>query len=202
MSCASFASCSMTGMIGVSPGRSSKPACSSPARKRADEAHQVRAAVVGGLGDVDRLQRAGGERGRERVGEEIGPRPLAQQVDDGLRRGHEAAHAAAERLAERAGDDLHALARAGQRRRAAALLAEMPVGVAVVDHDEGAVALGEVADLRQLGDVAVHGEDAVGGDQLEAGAVARRPPSAAPPARSCRNWRSGSASPCTAGCRR
>ena len=52
------------------------------------------------------------------------------------------------------------------------LLAEMPVRVAVVDHDEGAVALGEVADLRQLRHVAVHGEDAVGGDQLEAGAVA------------------------------
>ena len=71
-----------------------------PARKRRDEAHQMRAAVVGRLGDVDRLQRAGGDRRRQRVGEEVGPRALAQHVDDRLRRGDEAAHAAAERLAE------------------------------------------------------------------------------------------------------
>ena len=64
-----------------------------------------------------------------------------------------------------------ALAGAGQRRRAAAAFAEMAVRVAIVDHDERAVALGEVADLRQLRDVAVHREDAVGGDQLEARAV-------------------------------
>ena len=34
--------------------------------------------------------------------------------------------------------------------------------------DEGAVALGEVADLGERGDIAVHREDAVGRDQLEA----------------------------------
>ncbi len=39
---------------------------------------------------------------------------------------------------------------------------------------EGAVALGEIADLRKLRHVAVHGEDAVGGDQLEARAVGLR----------------------------
>ena len=134
----------------------------------------MRAAVVGRLGDVDGLERAGRDGRRQRVREQIGPRPLAQQVDDGLRRGDEAAHAAAERLAERAGDDLDALARAGQRRRAAAALAEMPVRMAIVDHDEGAVALGEVADLAELRDVAVHREDAVGGDELEARAVGLR----------------------------
>ena len=158
-------------MIGVSPGRSSKPAASRPVAEARAWLDQVRAPVVGRLGDLDRLERAGGDRRRERVGEEVGPRPLAQQVDDRLRRGDEAAHAAAERLAERAGDDLDAVAGAGQRRRAAALLAEMPVRMAIVDHDDGAVALGEIADLRELGDVAVHREDAVGGDQLEARAV-------------------------------
>ena len=49
--------------------------------------------------------------------------------------------------------------------------AEMAVSVAIVDHDEGAVALGEIADLLQLRHIAVHGEDAVGRDQLEARAV-------------------------------
>ena len=41
--------------------------------------------------------------------------------------------------------------------------------MAVVHHDQGAVLLGDVADLGQLGDVAVHAEDAVRDDELEAG---------------------------------
>ena len=43
--------------------------------------------------------------------------------------------------------------------------------VAVVDQHHRAVALGERADLRQPGDIAVHREDAVGRDQLEPRAV-------------------------------
>ena len=34
---------------------------------------------------------------------------------------------------------------------------------------QGVVLVGQIADLVELGDVAVHGEHAVGGDQLEAG---------------------------------
>ena len=62
---------------------------------------QERAPVVGFDGDLQRVQGPGRDRGAKRVREEIGPRPLAQQVDDRLRRGDEAAHAAAERFAER-----------------------------------------------------------------------------------------------------
>ena len=43
--------------------------------------------------------------------------------------------------------------------------AEDAGGVAVVDHDDGVVAVGQVADVRQRGERAVHREDAVGGDQ-------------------------------------
>ena len=39
--------------------------------------------------------------------------------------------------------------------------------MALVDHDEGVVFFGEVADFVHGGDVAVHGEDAVGGDDAE-----------------------------------
>ena len=53
--------------------------------------------------------------------------------------------------------------------RAAAALAHEAGGVRVVDHDHGVVAVGQVADRRQLGDRAVHREDAVGGDQPEPG---------------------------------
>ena len=135
---------------------------------------QERPPVVGLDGDFERSEGARRDRRSERVGEEIGPRPLPQEVDDRLRGGDEAAHAAAQRLAEGAGDDVDAVPRAGQRRRAAPLLAEMAGGVAVVDQHFRVVALGQRADLGELCDITVHREDAVGGDQLEAGAVGRR----------------------------
>ena len=40
-----------------------------------------------------------------------------------------------------------------------------PDGVGVVHHHHRVVLVGQVADRREVGDVAVHGEDAVGGDQ-------------------------------------
>ena len=92
---------------------------------------------------------------------------MAQEIDDRLVGGDEAAHAPAKRLAEGAGDDVDPVARAGQRRRAATLLAEMPGRVAVVDQHQRAVAVGKLADLLQLGDIAVHREHAVAGDELE-----------------------------------
>ena len=51
IACASFASCSITGMIGVSPGRSSKPAACHPAAEALTSLHQMRAPVVGRLRD-------------------------------------------------------------------------------------------------------------------------------------------------------
>ena len=41
----------------------------------------------------------------------------------------------------------------------------------VVDHHDGAVFFGEIAEAGQRADVAVHGEDAVGDEQLVAGLV-------------------------------
>ena len=48
--------------------------------------------------------------------------------------------------------------------------------VRVVDHDERVVAVGEVADLVELGEVAVHREDAVGRDEPVPGIRASREP--------------------------
>ena len=153
-------------MIGVSPGATVNPAFSTPSRNR--RAWFFSSAPAVGLDrNFQRLQGSRGERGRKRIGKEIGPGALAQEIDDRLVGGDEAAHAAAERLAERAGDDVYAVARAGQRRRSATLLAEMPGRMAVVDQDQRAVTVGKFADLLQLGDIAVHREYAVAGDELE-----------------------------------
>ena len=54
--------------------------------------------------------------------------------------------------------------------RAAAVLAHEAHGVRIVDHHQGVVLVGQIADARQVGDDAVHREDAVGGDQAEPGA--------------------------------
>jgi len=54
---------------------------------------------------------------------------------------------------------------------AAAVAAEDARGVGVVNHHDGAVFFGEIAESRQGADVAVHREDAVGDEQLFAGLV-------------------------------
>ena len=54
---------------------------------------------------------------------------------------------------------------------AAPVAAEHAGGVRVVDHHDGAVFFGEIGELRQRADVAIHGEDAVGDEQLVAGLV-------------------------------
>ena len=103
--------------------------------------------------------------GRDGVREEVRPRALAQQLDHLAAAGDVPAAGAADRLAQGAGEDVHAAAGAGALGRAAAARAEDADGVRVVDHDHRVVALGEVADRRQVRDVAVHREHAVRGDQ-------------------------------------
>ena len=78
---------------------------------------------------------------------------------------------AAKRLAEGARDDIDAIAGTREGRSALALIAEMAGGVAFVDQHGGLVVLGEIADFGQFGDIAIHGENAVGDDELEAGSV-------------------------------
>ena len=104
-----------TGALSRSRWRSS-PVCSS------------RSSTLSEVAAIDR---------RQRVGEEIGPRALAQPVDDLPARRGVAARGAAQGLAQGAGQDVDpALDAAVLRRAAAAVLAEKADGVAVVDHDQ------------------------------------------------------------------
>ena len=48
------------------------------------------------------------------------------------------------------------------------MVAHKADGVAVVHHHQSAVFVGQVADALEIGDKAVHGENAVGGDHLDA----------------------------------
>ncbi len=82
-----------------------------------------------------------------------------------------AARGAAERLAQRAGDDVHAPRHAAVLGRAAPACADHADRVRIVDHHQRIEARGDVADRVEARDDAVHREHAVGGDQLEARAV-------------------------------
>lgn len=95
----------------------------------------------------------------ERVGKEIGPRALAEEVDRRLRTGD----IAAECFAQSAGEDIGA--NAGMGRRAFAFCAHEADGVAIVDHHRGVVLIGKRADFRQVGEGAIHAENLVGGDR-------------------------------------
>ena len=74
----------------------------------------------------------------------------------------------AERLAERADDDVDLVLEPGLGDGAAAAGAERAGAVRLVDDHAHVVAPGELDDLRQRRDVAVHREDAVGDDQRAA----------------------------------
>ena len=74
---------------------------------------------------------------------------------------------AAQRLAERAGDHVDAIDHAGVLGGAAAAVAEHADAERVVDDHHRVVALGEIADRREVRDPAGERVDAVGDDRAE-----------------------------------
>ena len=167
MRAVSAASPNITGTIGCSPGSRSKPASVISARNSAAFADELRPQVVRLLEQVERGERAGDDRRRERVREQVRPRALAQQVDDLAPRRHVAAGCAAQRLAERPGVDVDPVGDAAELGRPAAVLADEADRVRVVDEHQRAELVGQVADLGERRDVAVHREHAVGDDHAE-----------------------------------
>ena len=159
-------------MIGCSPGNRLKPALAMPDRKRAALWNSLSRRSSPCFGQIDGLEAGADDGRRQGVGEEIGPGPLAHQVDDGLGRRDIAAGRAAQRLAQRAGEDIGLHAR--PVRRAAALRADEAGGVAIIDHHQRIMGIGELADIRQLGEIAIHGEHAIGDDDDAAGAGTAR----------------------------
>ena len=82
---------------------------------------------------------------------------------------HAAARGAAQALAQGGGDDVDAVHDIVLLVGAAAGGAGETGGVALVHHHHGPVLLGQITDIGQVGEMAVHGENAVGDDEAEAG---------------------------------
>ena len=117
---------------------------------------------------VERGERSHHHRRRQRVGEKVRPRFLAEVVDERFRSGGEAAVRAAERFAERRGVRVDLAEDAQLFAGAAAGRAEDAGAVRVVDDEEGAVLARDVDHLRQRRERAFHREDAVGDDDAVA----------------------------------
>ena len=149
---------------------------------------ELAAQFAGVFHEVQGLERGRDDGRGQRVGEQVGAGLLAEHRHDLAAAGDVAAGGAAEGLAEGAGVDVHAVRDAGMFRRAAAAGAHEADGVGIVHHDQGVVLVGQVADRFERGQVAVHGEDAVGDDDLAAGGVLRVVASISFASRSAMSW--------------
>src|SRR5579862_394796 len=109
----------------------------------------------------------GGGRGM-RSGKQKGPSAQIKKIDQVARPTNVAAHDA-DGFAQRTDLNVHATVAIEMVHSAAAAAAEHAAGVRVVHHHDAVVFFGQVAQLRQRGDVAIHRKDAVGNDELLAG---------------------------------
>ena len=90
-----------------------------------------------------------------------------KKIDQVARTTNIAAHHA-DRFAQRADLDVNSPVHIEMIDRAASSAAEHARRVRVIDHHDAIVFVGEVAELRQRRDVAIHRKDAVGNDELVA----------------------------------
>ena len=119
---------------------------------------------------IEDFERRGNNRGCDRVRKEVGTGALAEQFDDFLARAGISSTCSTQRLAQSARNDIHAAFHAAKLRCAATVFSDETDCVGVVHHDHGIVLVGQVAYPIQLGEVAVHRENAIGCDE----AVPRR----------------------------
>ena len=108
---------------------------------------------------------SGNDCRRQRIREEIGTRALAQPFDDLGASGGIATGSAAQRLAQRAGNNVDAIHDVAIFMRAATGRADKAHRMGVIYHHQRIELVGEIADAAQVGDHPVHREDAVGGDK-------------------------------------
>lgn len=127
------------------------------------------AQVGGGAEEFEYFNGGANDGRRQCIGEQVGTGALAQHVHDFLFSGSEAPGSTAQCFAKGAGDDIDAIHDPAMLDGASAGFAHEAGGMAFVHHDHSVVAVGEVANLVEFGDAAVHGEDAVSGDQAAAG---------------------------------
>ena len=164
-----FASPTISGTIWVREPPTSRPSAASDSRRVARVAAQLLDHVRARLEHVESRERGADRRRRRRGRVDERPGGVDEQLDQ-LGRGAGVGAVAAERLAERADDHVDLAGEPGGGDRPASAGPERAGAVRLVDHQQAVVAAGELDELAQRRDVAVHREDAVGDDQPRVGA--------------------------------
>ena len=94
---------------------------------------------------------------------------MTKEFDDGTASAGVAAAGTTQGFAERSGDDVDATHHITVFGSASPGAAHETDSMRIVDHDEGIVFVGQITDRLEIGDVAVHRENTVGGDQAATG---------------------------------
>ena len=123
--------------------------------------------LVGLAHHVEHADAGGHKAGSHAVGEEVRTAALTEHVDNLFLTGGEATHGTAEGFAQCAGEDFDFATQVVALGHAASGLADHTGGVALVHHDHCVVFVGQLVDLVQWADIAVHGEDTIGDDDAE-----------------------------------
>ena len=129
--------------------------------------HQMRMEVVALAKHAEHLDARAHDRGCHRIREQVGTRTLAQHVDNLLASGGEAAHCAAERLAEGTGEYVDLTVAVELLGHTVTCLSDNSCRMALVDHYQRVILFRQLTDSVHRSHIAVHRENAVGGDDAE-----------------------------------
>jgi hypothetical protein len=120
-----------------------------------------------GLENVEGCNAGSRDRWRVRGGEEEWPSAVIEIVDE-IARAADVAAECSNSFGQRAYLHIDALRAVKMIHTAATIAAENPGGVGIIDHHDGTVLVGDIAELVDGADVAVHRKDAVGDEELAA----------------------------------
>ena len=123
--------------------------------------------LVAFLQHLEHLNAGGDDHRRQGVGEEVRTGALAEHVDDFLAACGESTHGATESLAKGTGEYVDTAIAIELFGDSVTGLTDNSSGMALVNHHESVIFLGQLADLVHRGDVAVHREHAVRADDAE-----------------------------------
>lgn len=123
---------------------------------------------LSGIGKhVEGLDGPGDDGRGESVGKQVGARTLPEEIDDLLTSAGIATARSSEGFSKGAGEDVDSLDDIVMFVRAASLFAHEADGVRVIDHYQGVVFLREITNGLEIGNVAIHREHTIGGNESD-----------------------------------
>src|SRR6266850_997680 len=116
---------------------------------------------------LDAGECACGHGGGKSVGEELWPGALSEIVAKCRRPRDESSGGATQRLAQGRGDDVDLTQHAEMLCRSSPFRSQYPSRMRVIYHQHRLVLAAELDEVGKLGDGPLHGENAIGNDQLD-----------------------------------